>query len=291
MADRYTRRIKARILYNHLLVAGTPREHIKALWDAKAIPKIIDHQNYNPRIIEAMTDAMHVKAVPADQYAAAFLETLKNPLLIWDISFRKHIAPRCRHLLFGLFFCSEYGVEIDELRSSFNSLHPYFCRKFSIEQDGKDFEDALKILEGGYIEIRDRRVSFVNPSLRDYLIAYFADDRDLLEDLAHTAVKASWAEELWSYVRVVRPLNPDQQETIAKAFVEVAGLFPTMPIWKKDSRDPTVWRYYDLSNSERLQLLLEWRAVSGNTKFMDIAVQLADKPAEGLFTVWRDGPG
>ena len=33
----YTRRIRARILYNHLFVAGTSKEHIKALWNSGAI--------------------------------------------------------------------------------------------------------------------------------------------------------------------------------------------------------------------------------------------------------------
>lgn len=287
----YTRRIRARILYNHLLVAGTPRAHIQALWDAKALPKIIDHPNYNPRIIEAMTDAMHLRSLPPETYAASFLSTLKNPLLVWDISFRKHITPRCRHLLFSLFFSSEYGVDIDELRASYNALHPYFCKKFSIEQDPKDFEEALKILESGYLEIRDRRVSFVNPSLRDYLITYLADDADLLEDLAHTAVKASWAGELWSYVQTVRPLPPLGQKRVATSLHHAAQLFLTAPIWKQDSRTPSTWHLYDLSNTERIRLLLEWRTVSDDRRFMDLALQIANKPVGGQFTVFRDGSG
>ncbi len=55
----YTRRIKARILYNHLYVTCTPVTHIRSLWDSGAIGKIIDHRNYNPRVIEAMTDTFH----------------------------------------------------------------------------------------------------------------------------------------------------------------------------------------------------------------------------------------
>jgi DNA polymerase III delta prime subunit len=287
----YTRRIRARILYNHLLVAGTPRAHIQALWDAKALSKIIDHPNYNPRIIEAMTEATHLRSQPPETYAASFLNTLKNPLLVWDISFRKHITPRCRHLLFSLFFCSEYGVDVDELRASFNTLHAYFCNKFAIEQDPKDFEEALKILEGGYIEIRGRHISFVNPSLRDYLITYLADDADLLDDLAHTAVKASWADELWSFVRTSRPLPAEQQKRIAASLLHTGHLFLTMPIWKQDSRDTSTWRLYDLSNTDRIRLLLEWRMASEDKQFMDLAIQLANKPAGGRFTVFRDGTG
>ncbi len=49
----YTRRIKARILYNHLLVSQTPMTHISALIKSDEIPKIVDHKNYSPRIIES----------------------------------------------------------------------------------------------------------------------------------------------------------------------------------------------------------------------------------------------
>jgi len=50
----YTRRIKARILYNHLDVSETPKTHIRALVESSSLATIIDHKNYNPRVIEAM---------------------------------------------------------------------------------------------------------------------------------------------------------------------------------------------------------------------------------------------
>ena len=117
----YTRRIRARILYNHLFVSGMSIEHIKTLWDTGAIAKIVDHKNYNPRIIEAMTDGMHTREVGPDAYPKAFLKALNNPRQLWDTAFRTHIPAKCRHLLFSLFFCSQYGVEIDELRGAFEA--------------------------------------------------------------------------------------------------------------------------------------------------------------------------
>jgi len=53
----YTRRIRARILYNHLIVAGVPESHIQALFKQHAIKKIVDHDYYNPRIVQALTRA------------------------------------------------------------------------------------------------------------------------------------------------------------------------------------------------------------------------------------------
>ncbi|WP_407193663.1 restriction endonuclease [Bradyrhizobium sp. STM 3566] len=56
----YTRRIRARILYNHLVVAKPPIEYRRALTDVTVLGEIIDHPNYNPRIIEAMTDMIRI---------------------------------------------------------------------------------------------------------------------------------------------------------------------------------------------------------------------------------------
>ena len=115
----YTRRIRARILYNHLLVAGTSIEHIRALIESGKIIKIVDHANYNPRVIEWMTDNLHVNAIAPEQYADAFISALANPKRLWDTAFHTHIPEKCRHLLYALFFGSQYGENIDDLRRAY----------------------------------------------------------------------------------------------------------------------------------------------------------------------------
>ncbi len=113
----------------------------------------------------------------------------------------------------------------------------------------------------GEIRLFDK-IEEVAVPLRDYLIAYLADDADLLDDLAHTAIKVSWADELWTYIRTVRPLPPEQQKRIATSPLQVAQLFLTIPIWKQDSRDSSTWRFCDLTNTDRLRLLLEWSTIT-----------------------------
>jgi hypothetical protein len=106
---KYTRRVKARILYNHLVVAKTPPLHVAALMSAGALSKIVDHKNYNPRIIETMTDALHLQQIDPADYPKAFLAALDNPRELWNVAFR-NVTPSRRHLLYALYFCSEYGV-------------------------------------------------------------------------------------------------------------------------------------------------------------------------------------
>jgi len=129
----YTRRIKARILYNHLLVAGTPQSHISALIGSGLIAKIIDHKNYNPRIIDWMTDSTRVGDILPEAYPPAFIDALTNPKQLWDIAFRTHISKTCQHLLLALFFCSEYGVGVEKLKNAYESLHPRLCTKYGDE--------------------------------------------------------------------------------------------------------------------------------------------------------------
>lgn len=113
-----------------------------------------------------MTDPALVTS-DSRKYAADFLNALEHPIDIWDTAFREHIPRKAQHLLINLFFSSEYGVDIEELRESFGTLHNSLCSNYNVESAPTDFEDGLKLLEGSFISIRDRQVSFVNPSVRD----------------------------------------------------------------------------------------------------------------------------
>jgi energy-coupling factor transporter ATP-binding protein EcfA2 len=282
----YTRRIKARILYNHLMVSGVSLGHIKALWTAGAISKIVDHKNYNPRIIEAMTDGIRLREVAPEDYPSEFIKALHNPQRIWDVSFRNHIPAKCRHLLFSLFFCSDYGASIDELRVIFDGLHQFISNKYAVPHDPKDFEEALRILESGYVGIRNTTVSFINPSLRDYLADYI-DDVGLLSIFAASAQKADWAERVWKHTRVEKLLSPAKQEVVARAFIGVAERFNVLPDMKRSETNPNSWNFYDLCHAERIALLLEWCACSGDRRFAAIALSLASSQV-GRFTAWHD---
>ncbi len=284
----YTRSVRARILYNHLLLAGTPKPHVKALIQSGKIKNIVDHKNYSPRVVEWMTDALRVADVAPVEYAGAFLQALANPRQLWDIAFRTHIPEKCRHLLFALFFCSEYGAEIEALRPAFISLHQFLSTKYKVANNPKDFEEALRILEGGFIALRDRQVSFINPSLRDYLAEYL-DDIGMLGDFATTAKKADWARAVWRH-GIKAQLSPDTKRDFALSFLSVAQEFTRLPTWKRSSSDPRYYSPCDLPNMDRLSLLITWWEATRDERFAALTLALADNPERG-FDPWRDGVG
>ena len=278
----YTRRIRARILYNHLAASGVSAAHIAALWSAGAIPNIVDHPNYNPRIIEAMTDGIQLKDVTAEDYPALFIRALDFPHQIWDTAFRKHIPEMCRHLLIALYFSSDYGVSIDELRYVFDGLHAFLSKKYGYPFDTKDFEEALRILESGFIEISGRNVSFINPSLRDYLSSYITDVEQII-DYAHSARKADWAERVWKHIRE-RLWSPTKQQRIAKAFLGAAERFTELTTDASNAEGGDSFR--DLDASEHLDLLLSWAVCGDEKKFEGIALRAFGHLS---FSPWRDG--
>ncbi|MBS4719891.1 restriction endonuclease [Aeromonas caviae] len=285
----YTRRIKARILYNHLLVSDTPKSHIQALLESKKLAEIVDHRNYNPRVIEAMTDIFRIGDIEPANYPIAFVSALNNPCQIWDTAFRTHIDHRCRHLLMAMFFLTEYGVSIGTLRSSFESLHAALSRAYGLAHGPKDFEEALRILEGSFVNIVNisgPRASFLNPSLKDYLSAYLLDT-ELLVRLVPTAASVDWLVRLWNFVYPSGLSEPGQIK-VARACVDMLEMIETRPHWRPRTGDTQSLEYIDAANSKRLRMLMDCWQLTKEQKFADSIMVIARNPQQG-FDSWSDG--
>lgn len=284
----YTRRIKARILYNHLYVHNTPKEHIRALLNAPdTLPSIIDHRNYNPRIIEWMTDEINVGAIAPEEYPATFLQTLENPARIWDTAFRTHIPVKCQHLLFALFFCSEYGASIEDLKDAYEPVHKGLSHRFGHTHDAKDFSEALRILEGSFVRISNGKVSFINPSVRDYLTDYLKDF-SLLCELAPFAQSAQWSRELWKQFLLLENATEEQNVVFIRKLENVAVNLMQFPVWKRDPQEQNALRLADLSLSHRIDLLLEWYSRSNDAR-VAAAISRVSDIAPNKFSYWLDG--
>ncbi len=279
----YTRAIRARILYNHLLVRDVPRKHLLSLLNSGQLAKIVDHRNYNPRVIEWMTDSTHLEDVTPSTYPKAFISALDNPKALWDKAFRNHISPACRHLLFALFFTPTFGASISELQAAFVPLHDRLCREFGVARDPKDFEESLRRLESGFVEIRNGSVDFINPSVRDYLSDYLSDG-GLLVDLAKAAGSGAAAKQIWNFTRS-KLLSPIRQKEVAAGFTHLIERLQTAP--QRQFRDKS--SKSDIDNSDRIDALLEWWAASGDRLFYDSALAIARNPPQG-FVGWRDAP-
>jgi hypothetical protein len=222
-----------------------------------------------------MTDVLGTEDIAPEDYPAAFIETLDNPTQLWDKAFSKHITRPARHLLIALFLSGPNATDLEALRTLFEALHARLCVDLGVARDPKDFEQSLKQLEGGFVAIEDLDVSFINPSVRDYLADYLADGA-LLPVAAATCTSATAARQIWTFAK--EKLDWLALPALAAAFV------PATRHLVQASADP----FTDLDSSDRISLLLEWWARSDDVVFVDGALAIALKPPLS-FTAWRDG--
>ena len=211
----YTRKIKSQILFNHLAASDLQQEHFAALLDGDWLQKIVDHKNYNPRIISSVSSDSIDVVEPAD-YPGYIYHALETPELVWSKPYRA-LDMKSQNFLIALFFGSEYGQDIDELRGNFSELHRMVCGHYGQPTKPGDYEDALKSLESGFISIAGTTVRFVNPSVRDFLKSHLIE-REFLKLLPPTSKRADWAQHLWQHVREIFKSHPEITKEFAHAF-------------------------------------------------------------------------
>ncbi|MBY8821094.1 restriction endonuclease [Sphingomonas colocasiae] len=283
----YTRRIRARILYNHLIVAGVPEAHIQALVEHNAIKKIVDHDHYNPRIVQTLTNADRVEEIAPADYPKAFIDALDDPLSVWDKAFRTHIPSRCRHLLFAMFVSAEHGAEIEDLEEVFLPLHHTLCRHFSLSSGPKDFEESLRTLEGSFVTISNGRVSLINPSVRDYLAQYLTDGA-LLRAMAEGMATLRAARALYDHFKKMPEVSREDKAAFLTPLIPVAANAVNENPWKAIRDEPNRRRWLGMSYSSQVELLRGWWKTSKRQEFLDAALVVASS-RDIWFSSWADG--
>jgi hypothetical protein len=199
--SKYSRRIRAEILYNHLHFSHLPRTHLQALISARGYLKIVDHRNYNPRLIEYLTDSQWVGAVVAGDYFAVFMQNLDNPALIWEHAFDRQISAASCDLLLVLATMPTESRMVD-VEKAFGLLHGQGGRAQSRSNEWNDFRHAVKELDGTFISTRQLGewvlMQFQNPSIRDFVRGRLLK-APLLEEVLENSVffeQARWFAEI-----------------------------------------------------------------------------------------------
>lgn len=177
--DDYTRKDRARILYNHLWHAGLPATALAEV-AADGCIDIIDHPNYSPRLIEYCTGP---GLDPHESgYPARFLESLEHPERLWRTAFEDHLT-ELQQLVAVVLASLPPTVELDDLEEAHESL----CRKRGVPVTAALYRTALQVLEGTFLAsdmtFGTSQVRFHNPSVRAFVLDWLAQDRSLTADL------------------------------------------------------------------------------------------------------------
>ena len=174
---------KAKILYNHIYHSHLPKQYIDVLYEDKRYKDIIKHRNYNPRIIEFITDSSVIGNIEPKDYWRYILKSLNKPEVIWEGYFQNQTDDCVRALTFLTVFNNGKIDEID-LRNSYNKflkIHQVNLGDYS----DKSFEAVRKLATKSLLNrnlLGDNKYEYVlfNPSIADFVLGSYSNEIDLI---------------------------------------------------------------------------------------------------------------
>lgn len=161
---------KAEIFYNHLSRNKIPKPYFDSLKLDKKYKNIIRHGNYNPRIIEYVTQKFRYSKIESEDYYKYILKNLENPKEVWADEFDEKLGELDRIFMHTLFSLTDTYTEVDVLKE---------CFIFRLQNEGRakstiDYFSVVKTrLTKSLVRILDvngkQMIGVLNPSINDYM--------------------------------------------------------------------------------------------------------------------------
>ena len=206
---KYTRLVRAKILYNHLYFSELPKPLVLHLVDSRAYIRIVDHNNFNPRVISWLADTHYIGAIrEPSEYPSLVLNILDHPRQLWAIAVRKHLSRAAQTLLLTVASVPE-RTSLKNVQRIFDVVHGTLSQNLNHMMSATDFVDSLKELEGSFIGIQSKQVQFLNPSFREFmedeLLAHRLEAQAVMENLRCVAQLRQLAEVIGNREEAKRP--------------------------------------------------------------------------------------
>ncbi|MDT2813281.1 nSTAND3 domain-containing NTPase [Vagococcus carniphilus] len=163
---------KAKILYNHLYFNNIGKKYCKTIYYNKQYKEIINHKNYNPRIMEFVTNSRNLEFVEPNEYFSFIIGRLDNPEDVWKDEFENRLDKIDRIFMNTLYSLSDTKVNKEVLKIAFNNR---IKKLDNIDTTINNFETVLvrltkSLLIQSYSKKRKKIfISVLNPSINDYI--------------------------------------------------------------------------------------------------------------------------
>jgi hypothetical protein len=210
----YTRTIRAQIVFNHIYFSDLTTEEKGALLDDHFYLKMIDHRNFNPRLIDMLTSADY-QAIQNAPIQQAVTTVLDNPAALWDTPYRAHLSEDSRTVMRALFFCGHY-TSVDALLQAFKRFSRSMGISMPDPQATVRFRHALKPLEGSIVSLWNANVFFSNPGVRDFLSGVIISD-ELISSAARGVGTFRELENSWDFYK--------KHQAICRRHIESEGIW------------------------------------------------------------------
>ncbi|MFK3917853.1 restriction endonuclease [Psychrobacter sp. NPDC078501] len=176
---------RAQILYNHIYFSDLPEDFIQQIYIDKRYRSIISHKNFNPRLIEFITDAIKVeKEASPEVYWDYIQKSLDNPKDIWRGMIETQISDLDRHIVIAIV-----------LNGSPVSEEQIVALLINLKESGLDptseYPTIGNIMRGLVGSVLNRNInkdgqvtySLFNPSIADFVISEHLNRVDYLAKL------------------------------------------------------------------------------------------------------------
>jgi adenylate kinase family enzyme len=171
---------RARILYNHIWHSNLQIEFVDELYVDKRYRNVVNHRNYNPRLIGFITDSSRVTESPAE-YWPFIVRQLDNPSEVWDNPFiaQQDDYGRCIVLLVAL---NRRPISEGDLADAYSR---YVSYPVNAGMHGRrDFLSTTRQLTGSLLKRKVDRQNITydlfNPSIGDYVLRRYTSDHPTL---------------------------------------------------------------------------------------------------------------
>jgi len=182
--EDYTRRDRAKILYNHLWHSASSQAGLSEIARG-GYKRIVDHPNFSPRLIEYCTSQAFDTRSPG--YVARFVRALDHPERVWRHAFEHQLNLEQR-LLAVTMVTLPSEVAHEDLRKAQEAL----CDRHSVRYSTWAFRAALDVMEGSFLSLDNFDgtifVGFHNPSIREFVLDWLVGDGHLLSDVLESAL-------------------------------------------------------------------------------------------------------
>lgn len=162
---------KAKILYNHLWHSDLSEEKINKIYLNKFYKKIIDHRNFNPRLISFITNNSRVFNVPSDRYCKYIVDTLENPSDIWKHYIETQMSKSDKDLVLTLALYGEPSIPEDTFKDIF----------YALDINDSTYNSTVERLINSTItrkltENEEPKIELFDPSIRDFFYKSYAKE-------------------------------------------------------------------------------------------------------------------
>ena len=172
--EYYTKTIRAKILYNHLAEANIPPEYINVFIDKRGYMTIINHQNFNPRVIESIIKEQIWETIDSNDFANKVKEFFDNPISVWQFAFEK-LDVETRYTLLVLGTMGGH-VRLDDFQEGYRQFCTLTSQEVGLKYDDVKWRQSLKVLMNCFLKIVNHNgsklVTMYNPSIADFIVFY-----------------------------------------------------------------------------------------------------------------------